>query len=307
MDNNIPLLSIIAPVRNEANYIFELINSFSKIKDPRLELLVSDNHSDDGTYEILMNNTVSNVKVVRPKTRLSPFNNHIYAINHSSGKYIFPVGGDDYVSSECIELILKVIRPGVIIVPKLRSFNDATGKTIEITNLKKDVTRFFSNDKFSVLRYLQFINYDQLVFVVCEKKMLSHLEFIKPNTIETFASWSNIFVLSRVMLKDIIFLDSVLMHKRYNKKIASSGFAEDQYGNDSLFIKSFNSIYNTYAYLRKTGEVFQAFYLLFFNRYSVGNYNNKNPDQQVRKLLVFAPTFMIFLSPFLAIKRKLKR
>ena len=37
--NQTPLLSIIAPIRNEKEYILELINSFSKVDDDRLELI----------------------------------------------------------------------------------------------------------------------------------------------------------------------------------------------------------------------------------------------------------------------------
>ena len=136
MDNNSPLLSIVAPIRNEGRYILELINSFSKINDSRVELLISDNWSNDGSYEIIINNSFANVKVVRPESRLSPFDNHIFAINQSSGRYIFPVGGDDYISPECIKLILEELRTGVIVVPKLRSFDDKSRKTIEITNLE---------------------------------------------------------------------------------------------------------------------------------------------------------------------------
>ena len=306
MDNNSPLLSIVAPIRNESSYILELINSFSKINDSRVELLISDNWSNDGSYEIIINNSFANIKVVRPESRLSPFDNHIFAINQSSGRYIFPVGGDDYISPECIKLILEELRTGVIIVPKLRSFDDKSRKTIEITNLEKDVLRFYDKDKFSVRRYLKFINYDQLIFIVCDRKMLSHLIYIKLNTLETFASWSNIFVFSGVKLRDIVFIDFVLMNKRYNKQYLSSTFANEQYTKSSIFVKSINSIYNTFLFLKKTRDSMQTFYLLFFNRYAEGYYSKNMPTHKVRRLLTFSPIFMIILSPFLIIKNIIK-
>lgn len=305
-DNQIPLLSIIAPIRNEREYILELISSFSKLNDQRVELLISDNHSDDGSYEAIKNTSVKNIKIVKPKCRLSPFDNHIFALNQSAGQYIFPVGGDDYISHEVVNQVIKELNPNKIIIPKLRSFDDYSGKTIEITNLKKDVFQFFENDRFSIVRYLRFINYDQLIFVVCDRKMLNHLNYIKPNTIESFAVWSNLFVFSKVKIQNIKFIDSVLMHKRYNKSYNSAGFANDQYANIPMLLRSFYSIFNSFLYFKKTKNVLQTFYLLFFNRYAVGFYNNKNPTQKITKLLTFSPIIMLILSPLLIIKNYLK-
>ena len=45
------LLSIIVPIRNESAYIEKLIDSFAKINDSRVELLISDNHSDDASSD----------------------------------------------------------------------------------------------------------------------------------------------------------------------------------------------------------------------------------------------------------------
>ena len=85
--NQTPLLSIIAPIRNEREYIFELIASFSKINDQRVELLISDNHSDDGSYEAIKNTEFENIKIVKPKYRLSPFDNHIFALSFQKIHY----------------------------------------------------------------------------------------------------------------------------------------------------------------------------------------------------------------------------
>jgi glycosyltransferase involved in cell wall biosynthesis len=300
------LLSIVAPIRNEKEYILELINSFSKVDDDRLELLISNNHSDDGSDELLKNIKYKNIKIIKPEIKLSPFDNHIFAINHSKGQFIFPIGGDDYISPETLKNVLDILEPGVIIVPRLRSFDDSSRETIETTNLKKDLTRFFTNNKFSILKYLKFINYDQLIFIICERKNLKHLNFIRPNTIESFAVWSNIFVFSNLLFKDIVFLDSILMHKRYNKSYISAGFANDQYAETSMLERSINSITNTLIYFKKTRNFLETFYLLFLNRYAVGFYRKKIPTQKVTKLLTFAPIFMIFLSPILIIKNLVK-
>jgi glycosyltransferase involved in cell wall biosynthesis len=304
MNSDSYLLSIVAPIRNERNYISELIDSFAKINDSRVELLISDNHSDDGSLELVNSISVKNVNIVQPESRLSPFNHHVYAIKESSGKYVYPVGGDDYISADCIKLILKELRPGVIVIPQLRCFDDDSRKTIEVTNLENDVESFFPNGKFSISNYLKFINYDQLIFIVCEKSMLDHLHYIKPNSLERFASWSNIFVFSGKHLNDIVFIGSVLMHKRYNKKYLSSTFTVDQgYKQNAILDKPINGIYNSLIYLKKSRNITQTLQLLFFNRYVFGYYSKKNQQQKVRKLLAFSPIAMVVLSPILILKK----
>jgi glycosyltransferase involved in cell wall biosynthesis len=298
------LLSIVAPIRNERHYIEALIESFSRINDPRVELLISDNYSDDDSYEFVCQEKVDNLKIVRPSERLTPFDNHIYAIKKSSGKYVFPVGGDDYISAECIKLILDKLKPGIVLIPILRCFDDITGKTIDLTNTENDISLFFHNNQFSVANYLKFINYDQLIFNVCEREKLNHLQYIKPNTIETFAIWSNIFIFADMKLENIVFMDYILMHKRYNKSCKSATFADDQqYGTTGIFIKYIHSIYNTIIYLRMAKNKIQTFYLLFFNRYAVGCYNEKHPNKKVKRLLTLAPVYMLLLSPFLILRR----
>ncbi len=302
------LLSIVAPIRNERHYIETLIESFSRINDPRVELLISDNYSDDDSYEFVCQEKVDNLKIVRPSERLTPFDNHIYAIKKSSGKYVFPVGGDDYISPECVKLILDKLRPGIVLIPILRCFDDITGVTISMTNIENEVMAFFPNNKFSIASYLKYINYDQLVFVVCEKNALDHLKYIEPNTVETFATWSNMFVFSEKELKEVVFMDCILMHKRYNKCHMSSTFTNDQgYCRTTIFSKSINSIYNTIIYARATKNITHVFCLLFFNRYAVGYYKKGECDKKVSKLLALSPIYMVGLSPFIIVRNLITR
>ena len=89
--------------------------------------------------------------------------------------------------------------------------------------------------------------------------MLNHLNYIKPNTIESFAVWSNLFVFSKVKIKNIKFIDSVLMHKRYNKSYNSAGFANDQYANIHGFIglPTLNKSNYTQQHLFVNGRIIQ--------------------------------------------------
>ena len=303
------LLSIVAPIKNENKYIEKLISTFLEIDDERVELLLSDNYSDDGTFEKIKSKKIPNVHVFRPDKDLTPFENHKYAINKSSGEFIFPLGGDDYLSPTCVKLILEKIKPGKIIIPIVRTFDDQSGETILISNTKQEIELLFNeNHNFDIKKYLHRINYDELIFNVCEKKLLKHLLLIRPNTVETFATWSNIFLFSGIHLSQVEFIDCVLLNKRYNKVYDKSTFSIDQkYNETSIYRKSINAIYNTYVFYSTKRQLLQSIHLSFLNRYAVGHYDKGNPDIRIKKFLVFSPVLMILISPVIFIKNFLKK
>ena len=302
------LLSIVAPVKNEVKYIEELTSTFLEVDDERVELVISDNFSDDGTFEKVKCINNPNIRVLRPEKALTPFDNHKYAIQQSSGEFVFPLGGDDYISPSCISIILDKLQPGKIIVPIIRCFEDKSYRTIQNTNTKQQIELLF-NDKglFDIRRYLGRINYDELIFNVCEKKLLNHLNSIRPNTVETFATWANIFLFSNINLDQVEFVDCVLLNKRYGKIYDKSAFGVDQgYNKTTIYTKSVNAIYNIFIFYSMKRDLMQSVYLSLFNRYAVGYYNQDFPDKKIKKMLSISPFLMVLGYPILVIRNYFK-
>ena len=114
--------------------------------------------------------------------------------------------------------------------------------------------------------------------------------------------------ISKIELKKFL-QDNIISYMFANPK--KKGFILDSevliFGSVKVFNKSstgLNHIDNCYS--KKNRDWLQAFYLLFFKRYSEGYYNINFPTQKVRKLLVFAPIFMTILSPVVMMKNIIK-
>ena len=102
------------------------VRTIETIDDKRVELVISDNISDDGTFEKISSITCDDIRVFRPKESLSPFDNHKFALSQAQGQFVFPLGGDDYISPDCLKYILDILKPGRIVVPVTRCFKDKT-------------------------------------------------------------------------------------------------------------------------------------------------------------------------------------
>jgi len=298
------LLSLVVPVKNEVNYIDDLVSSFLEVDDKRVELVISDNISDDGTFEKISSITCDDIRVFRPKESLSPFDNHKFALSQAQGQFVFPLGGDDYISPDCLKYILDILKPGRIVVPVTRCFKDKTNETIQLTNTKQQIELLFNKSGvFDIGYYLKRINYDELIFNICEKKLLNDLFLIKPNTVETFATWSNIFLFFGFSIDNIDFVDSELLSKRYCKTYSNSTFSIDQgYSTSTIYEKSLSAIYNAFVFFSVNKAAKESLLLLFSNRYAVGYYKKDNPNIKVRKLLAFSPLFMIIIYPLIVLR-----
>jgi glycosyltransferase involved in cell wall biosynthesis len=300
-------LSILIPIKNEYPYICELLTELHRLNTNDVEIVVSDNYSDDGTWEYIQDHEGS-ILVTRPAKPCSPFENHLNALKHASGEYIIPMGGDDIIYSSEIIKILPLLKYNKIVIGQLECFDDKTGTTIEITNTKIDIYQFFNYNIFSLSKYLKYINYDQLIFSFVPRTKQQFLFSLKPNTSESFASWANFFNFQDKHDSEFIFMDQIIFRKRYLKKHAKSGFARDQGYNKTSFTKrTINSLFNAVLFLKITKNINGFIFILFKNRYIQGYYDKNNKHILITKLSSFGPVIMIFIAPIMDIVKPLRK
>ena len=91
--------SFIIPCKNGLPYITSCINSVLDQEFLDCEIIVSDNHSSDGTARNLkaIFGHESRVRIISPKTPLSMAKNFDFAISAASGEWISTLGADDGV------------------------------------------------------------------------------------------------------------------------------------------------------------------------------------------------------------------
>lgn len=90
-----PKYSIIIPTRNGAQYLASCINTIISQNYDNYELVISDDHSEDETKEILSKINRKNVIVLEPPHNLSMSEHWEWALSHATGEWCMFVGQDD--------------------------------------------------------------------------------------------------------------------------------------------------------------------------------------------------------------------
>lgn len=90
-------ISVIIPTRERADYLGESIRSAIAVPDPDLEIVVSDNASEDHTAEVIGSFSDPRIKAINPGRRVSMRQNFEFALEQSTGDYILYIGDDDAI------------------------------------------------------------------------------------------------------------------------------------------------------------------------------------------------------------------
>jgi hypothetical protein len=88
-------ISVIIPTRERVHYLQHSLATALAIPDSMVEVIVSDNHSRDGTADLLSAIQDPKLRVVRPQGRVSMRQNFECGLAHATGDYIVFFGDDD--------------------------------------------------------------------------------------------------------------------------------------------------------------------------------------------------------------------
>lgn len=100
-----PLVSILIPVYNREQYIDKCIESALAQTYNNIEIIVVDNCSTDGTWDIINHfaSTNDNVRVYQNEKNVGPVHNWIKCVNYAKGEFSKILFSDDYISENYIE------------------------------------------------------------------------------------------------------------------------------------------------------------------------------------------------------------
>jgi len=103
-----PLVSVVIPTHNRKKKLARLIKSILECNYPKnkLEIIVVDDASTDGTYEYI-NKLFPQVKVVRNSEEKLPAESRNIGMRTSKGKYIFVIDDDNIVDKDAIRELVK--------------------------------------------------------------------------------------------------------------------------------------------------------------------------------------------------------
>lgn len=102
-NKNRPLLSILIPTRNRAEYLKYAIRSALNVPCDNMEIIVSENHSQDYSWDVCLSYSDPRLHVYRPEKPLPMHENFEFLLKKSCGTWVTFIGDDDAVMPHCCE------------------------------------------------------------------------------------------------------------------------------------------------------------------------------------------------------------
>lgn len=101
--------SIIIPTRDRADTLFWCLKTIVCQTYDNLEILVSDNHSKDNTYDVVHSLKDDRIRYIKPIEKLSMSKHFEFAFANATGDYIGSIGDDDGLLPNCFEYLNSLI------------------------------------------------------------------------------------------------------------------------------------------------------------------------------------------------------
>lgn len=129
-----PLVTVTIPMYNNERFIRQTIESILDQTYTNFELLIYDDNSTDGSYEIAASFKDPRLRVFKNERNLGPEGNWNRSINEVRGKYVKLVCGDDVLYPDCLEKQVAVFEKnpcsGISLVCSQRTIIDPEGKSL---------------------------------------------------------------------------------------------------------------------------------------------------------------------------------
>ncbi|MBI2722716.1 MAG: glycosyltransferase family 2 protein [Bacteroidetes bacterium] len=104
-----PLLSVCIPLWNEERYIGEALYSVLNQTYKNLEVIISNNASNDKSIEIINSFNDSRVKIITNPENIGGLNNFIKVFSYATGKYMSYLSADDKVELDAYEKAVTIL------------------------------------------------------------------------------------------------------------------------------------------------------------------------------------------------------
>jgi hypothetical protein len=108
-----PLLTIAIPTYNRSRYLARLLAALGPqiTDDPRIELLISDNHSSDNTPDVVESFCTSgnSCRYLRNETNIGSDGNFLQCFESASGRFVWLFGDDDLPEPGTVQRILSIL------------------------------------------------------------------------------------------------------------------------------------------------------------------------------------------------------
>lgn len=203
--------SIVLPTLNGGDYLKEVIKKYLKFTRDDVEFIVSDNLSDDGTYEFLSNLNDTRFKIIQPDKRLT-LNTHLeFAYKHATGEWQSHIGDDDILIKNHFEIKDFMIKEYECEVYRFNHYryhwpsqqNNFRGQ-IDDFNFKMDIQVFSAKDYYKYLLSQKSIGggSDWLIKKSIKEQVIEKIGYYAAENVEFFSSRSSCYYADKVCVID---------------------------------------------------------------------------------------------------------
>lgn len=152
-----PIVSIVMPCYNMAEYVGLAIQSIINQSFRTWELVIVDDCSDDGSFELIekLANDESRIKYYKNDKNRGVFFSRNYGIEKSCGRYIALMDADDIAYPDRLEMQIEYLEnhPDVSAVSGYYDYLDMNGKS----TINKDEMKFLNSDDVKVRLVFEFL------------------------------------------------------------------------------------------------------------------------------------------------------
>lgn len=239
MINERPTISVCIPSFNGGLQLENTIDSVLDQTNRNWELIISDDHSTDGSYQKLKRIYEDDPRF---KFTINPYspgaaNNWNNCVKHARGKYLKLLCQDDLISENCLDISARTMdeNPSVVLVTGPRAIIDQNGRTIFKSRGNQGLRNLVNG--YDAIRLLA----KKGTNIICEPSFVLYRTEAFTKTLGFDASWNYLIdVASYVeVLKhgDLFCVDSILGSFRISKSSWSSRLVNSQAKEFRHFVK----------------------------------------------------------------------
>ncbi len=173
---NEPLVSVCIPVFNTVKYVKQTIDSVLAQQYSNIEILVQDNASTDGTWELLqsLSGLHSQIKIERNDVNHGMSWNWNTVIKRAQGDYVMILSADDTLKPEFLSICAKTLDDSTIeVVSTHYDYLLDNGLIEERISIISDINDVYVNFASEVLR----INPFQINFTLFKKSIINKMQY----------------------------------------------------------------------------------------------------------------------------------
>ena len=166
-----PLLSICIPTHNRADTLLHTLNSILHQATDAIEIVISDNHSDDNTRQIVkeLQHRHHQIRYFQNSENIGYDRNLLNAVDRATGTFCWLMGSDDQVEPGAVAKILKTISDN----PEI------TGITVNLNGYNKEMSEEIFVTRLPFARDVQFRDWKE-----CFRTLFIYLGFISRQIIK---------------------------------------------------------------------------------------------------------------------------